>query len=124
MTKTDIAALELAIERARAHGPLHAQQIDGMLVDQLWEEVGRFASYSCQCSVLQLAPWQSPPCEMSTDYNPVDDPDPGQVPARGCAAASRDARSRNFALASRSARGARGSQRAKGRDVSAEWLLH
>ena len=50
MTKTDIAALELAIERARAHGPLHAQQIDGMLVDQLWEEVGDLKSVSASAA--------------------------------------------------------------------------
>jgi hypothetical protein len=60
--------MERAIEVLRARGGEDKRQIEQMLRERPWEEVGRFASYSCQDTALGLKPWMLPPCE-------IDDPD-------------------------------------------------
>jgi len=58
----DREALERAIEIVRTRKtPADRQQIERMLREDPWEEVGRFAAYSCQCDVLRLKLWQPPP---------------------------------------------------------------
>jgi hypothetical protein len=37
---------------------MSSEQIDGKLISEPWEEVGRFAAYAA----LKLKPWQAPPC--------------------------------------------------------------
>jgi hypothetical protein len=73
MRRVDREALTRALKKVRAQDPQRAQQIDAKLKDEPWEQVARFAAYSCQCDSLRLKPWQSPPCWM-TDVKPVDDP--------------------------------------------------
>ena len=69
MTKTDRAALKLAIKQCRAESPERAAQIDAKLADEPWEDVAEFAAYCCQISNLRLKPWQTPPCHVGGDDN-------------------------------------------------------
>jgi hypothetical protein len=46
-------------------------------------EVAKFAAYGCQCKVLHLKPWQSPPC-----WAKVDDQDNEAGPISGRRAAA------------------------------------
>jgi hypothetical protein len=57
----DRKAFELAIETARNEDQGRRDQIDDMLRTRPFEEVGCFASYSCQMRSLCLAPWMYPP---------------------------------------------------------------
>ncbi len=59
----DRAALKLAIKITRNRDPERRRQIDSMLADpdREWDQVARFASYSCQCDALKLKPWETPP---------------------------------------------------------------
>jgi hypothetical protein len=38
-----------------------AARIDAKLAREGFEAAGKFASYSCQCDMLQLKPWEAPP---------------------------------------------------------------
>ena len=44
-----------------------AWQIDEMLKDEPWERVARFAARCCQSRMLNLPPWDLPPCSVSED---------------------------------------------------------
>jgi hypothetical protein len=70
LTETDRAALTLAIERARAQDAGLAQQIDLILADTDWREVGMFAAACCQRQALGLKPWQIPPCRIRDPEHP------------------------------------------------------
>lgn len=63
MTKTDRAALELAMEQARKD-PIRARQIDNMLGDgeHTWVEVAKLQAFGSQLENLHLQPWEDPPC--------------------------------------------------------------
>ena len=61
MTKTDKAALKLAMEHARRE-PGRGEQLDDKLKDEPWEAVAQFAAYCAQSRSLRLKPWESPPC--------------------------------------------------------------
>jgi hypothetical protein len=67
MTKTDRAALTLALERCRAQGESRSRQLDEMLEGESWQEVATFAAFSCQMRSLRLKPWQFPPCFIYFD---------------------------------------------------------
>jgi hypothetical protein len=58
----DQQAFELAIATARDEDAGRCRQIDDMLRERPFEEVGRFASYHCQTRSLALPPWAYPPC--------------------------------------------------------------
>jgi hypothetical protein len=62
LTKTDIAALELALKLAREESPGRAQQLALKLAEDGWWPTARFAAYSCQVDRLHLKPWEHPPC--------------------------------------------------------------
>jgi hypothetical protein len=63
LTKTDIAALELAIKQTLAEpDPLRVEQVKSMLQDRDRITVGEFCSYHRQCDALALKPWEYPPC--------------------------------------------------------------
>jgi hypothetical protein len=76
MNRIDKDAMERAIEAARAESAARATQIDSKLQDESWERVAQFASYCVQGRVLNLQPWQKPPCHASlADLDqPYDDP--------------------------------------------------
>ena len=76
MNEIDRAALLLAIKRARAIDAEHAAHIDAMLEGRDWVSVALFASCSCQCDALNLPPYQSPPAELPSDYDPSTDNEP------------------------------------------------
>ena len=73
MKKVDREALTRAIAMVRLQSPKRCKQIDAKLKGEPWEEVGRFAAYSCQCRNLKLRSWQYPPCWMG-DAEPDGDP--------------------------------------------------
>jgi hypothetical protein len=64
MNRIDRDAFKRAIEscRNRKDDPGRREQIDSKLAEEPWDEVGRFAAYSCQSRNLNLKPWQIPPC--------------------------------------------------------------
>jgi hypothetical protein len=70
LSETDRAALTLAIERARTQDAGFAQQIDRMLADTDWMEVGMFLAACCQRQTLRLKPWQIPPCRIRDPDHP------------------------------------------------------
>jgi hypothetical protein len=70
VTENDRDALKLAIEQARAQGAGLAQQIDRMLADTDWIEVGMFAAACCQRQALRLKPWRIPPCRIRDPDHP------------------------------------------------------
>jgi hypothetical protein len=61
----DHEALALAIEVTRRESPARRQQVDAMLADQPWFDVGVFCSARAQSHSLNLPPWQPPPCSVS-----------------------------------------------------------
>jgi hypothetical protein len=74
-------AIALTTERTRDEPRRDGEtQIEHMLKNRPWREVGEFAAYGQQMHALQLRPWQHPPCWVGTD-----DPDPEACP-RGRAA--------------------------------------
>jgi hypothetical protein len=83
LTPTDKAALELAIDLDRKRDRATRQQIDAMLKERPWRDVGEFAAYGCQCDALRLKPWQPPPC-----WAEVDDQDNEAGPISGHKAAA------------------------------------
>jgi hypothetical protein len=60
----DRDAFERAIAMAKERDETDCLQIEEMLQERPWREVGEFAAYSCQCDRLGLRPWQAPPCMM------------------------------------------------------------
>jgi hypothetical protein len=76
MKPVDRDALERAIamrkERTRNERRRDGKtQIERMLDDRPWREVGEFAAYCCQMRSLELRPWQYPPCWVGPkDTNP------------------------------------------------------
>jgi hypothetical protein len=79
MDDADRQAFELAIEMARQEDEGRRRQIDDFLRTRTFEEVGRFASYSCQMRSLHLPPWMYPPALIDdTDIEKIlaagDDP--------------------------------------------------
>jgi hypothetical protein len=67
----DIEAWTRAIEMARLSDPARARQMDDMLKERHWEEVGRFAGYCMQGERLRLRPWATPPCALLEDVGVV-----------------------------------------------------
>jgi hypothetical protein len=67
MRRVDRQAMKRAIEELRREGGEDARQIEEKLREEPWEDVGRFAAYSCQDKHLQLQPWMVPPCWLRTD---------------------------------------------------------
>jgi hypothetical protein len=67
ISRVDRDAMKRAIEELRRGGGEDARQIEQKLRDEPWEDVGRFAAYSCQDKNLKLQPWQVPPCWLRTD---------------------------------------------------------
>jgi hypothetical protein len=59
LTDTDREAMTRAIAAARRESPTRAKQIDAMLRNEPWEDVGRFAAFSAQIESLHLMPWES-----------------------------------------------------------------
>jgi hypothetical protein len=59
LTETDFDAMARAIAAARRESPTRAKQIDAMLRNEPWEDVGRFAAFSAQIESLHLMPWES-----------------------------------------------------------------
>ena len=59
LTETDFDAMARAIAAARRESPTRAKQIDAMLRNEPWEDVGRFAAFSAQIEALHLQPWES-----------------------------------------------------------------
>jgi hypothetical protein len=53
-----------AIDMVRSEDRHHREQIDRMLVDEPWEDVGRFCSYAAQDKSLRLKPWEVSPCQV------------------------------------------------------------
>jgi hypothetical protein len=70
LTENDRDALKLAIEQARAQSAGLAQQIDRMLADTDWIEVGMLAAACCQRQALRLKPWRIPPCRIRDPDHP------------------------------------------------------
>jgi hypothetical protein len=63
--KIDREAMKLAIEMVRKRGGADKRQIEEMLRERPWEEVGDFAAGCCQERRLRTKPWQPTP---SDDY--------------------------------------------------------
>ncbi|MET3988742.1 hypothetical protein ABID65_000368 [Bradyrhizobium sp. S3.9.2] len=59
ITDTDRDAMTRAIVAARRESPARKKQIDGKLVRQPWEAVGRYAAFCAQIDSLNLQPWES-----------------------------------------------------------------
>jgi hypothetical protein len=55
----DRDALKRALDACRAESPARAKQLDSMLADEPWQQVGVFAATCVQM------PWQSPPFRAS-----------------------------------------------------------
>jgi hypothetical protein len=63
VSRVDRDALERALKIAQASDePGFAEQIASKLQNDDWFEAASSAAYGCQRRVLQLRPWQSPPC--------------------------------------------------------------
>ena len=63
MNEIDKAALALATESVRKESPSQCQRIDDRLAaDEDWTDIGKSCAYHRQIVVLDLMPWQSPPC--------------------------------------------------------------
>jgi hypothetical protein len=77
--------LTTAIEEVRRKGGEDARQIEQKLRDEPWEDVGRFAAYSCQDDALHPEPWQPVP---ANEYVSVTDDDGDYGPVSGRAAAA------------------------------------
>src|SRR5690348_14246500 len=67
LSKADLNAMARAIDQVRQRGGEHKRQIEQKLREDPWEQVGSFASYSCQDRALKLRPWMTPPCWLRTD---------------------------------------------------------
>jgi hypothetical protein len=61
LTRIDRDAMKRAIEIVRRRDQKSREQIDEMLRDDKFEEVGSFAAFSAQIDALHLLPWQPPP---------------------------------------------------------------
>jgi len=60
LSDLDRDAMQRAIDWVRQESPASAAQIEDKLAREGFEKAGHFASYSVQCDVLQLKPWQAP----------------------------------------------------------------
>jgi hypothetical protein len=70
MTENDLAALRSCIEICLAKIDDSTDvQVRDMLAHDPWNEVARFASYSCQSDALNLKPWDEPPC-VAREHDP------------------------------------------------------
>ena len=72
LKRVDREAMKRAIEILRQRGGEDARQIEGKLAREPWEDVGRFATYSCQCDALNPEPCQPVP---ANEYVSVTDDD-------------------------------------------------
>jgi len=81
MKRVDKDAMRRAIAQAKAESPARRRQIESMLANDPFEEVGRFAARCCQSAALALKPWAPPP--MSAEVYPCVDrfPTDGRVAA-------------------------------------------
>src|SRR5882757_2168783 len=68
ISDNDRDAMQLAIDLTLAESDENREHINRKLAEDPWREVGHFCSYHRQYEVLNLLPWQSPPCD-------VEDPD-------------------------------------------------
>jgi hypothetical protein len=64
LNEIDREAMDRAIEMGRSRCKADRDQLDEMLREKPWREVGEFAAYSAQCHSLRLKPWQTPPTEI------------------------------------------------------------
>ncbi len=74
MEEIDRNALDRAIDILRASPERH-EQIEAKLLKEGFEKAGQFAAYSCQCTNLNLKPYQEPPCwadENEADPKDID----------------------------------------------------
>jgi len=77
MNEVDKAALALAIEAVRKESPSQCQRIDDRLAaGEDWTDIGKSCAYHRQIVVLDLMPWQSPPCyaDLGALREPFGDP--------------------------------------------------
>ncbi len=74
MDEIDRNALDRAIDILRFSAQRH-EQIDHKLLTEGFEKAGQFAAYSCQCTNLNLKPWQEPPCWADENEPDPKDPD-------------------------------------------------
>ena len=74
MTKHDRAALKQCMEIAQ-RDPGRATQLRSKLEDELWQRVAEFAAFCCQSELLNLEPWQLPPCNANEDHDDPAQPD-------------------------------------------------
>jgi hypothetical protein len=72
----DHDAFTRAIAHLRNESKARSTQIDAMLADRAFEEVGRFAAFAVQMDTLGLPPWATPPCQASLAHldKPRNDP--------------------------------------------------
>lgn len=64
----DREALNRALQLTLAGDePGRADQVRSMLTDNGWWYAASFCAYHQQCRMLNLAPWQSPPCHVDED---------------------------------------------------------
>jgi hypothetical protein len=85
LSRIDREAMKRAIEQLRRKGGEDARQIEGKLREEPWDDVGRFAAYSCQDDALHPEPWQPVP---ANEYVSVTDDDSRYGPVMGRAAAA------------------------------------
>lgn len=74
----DRAALKLAIETYSAWDIGCAEQIKALMRRDGWPRAAVFAASCCQSDVLDLKPWQIPPCHILNADNPDDGLGPDQ----------------------------------------------
>jgi hypothetical protein len=76
LSRTDIEAMERAVEIVRKESPSRRRQVDAMLQSESRERVGIFCAGCAQAASLRLDPWQTLPMRASLrDLDkPGDDP--------------------------------------------------
>jgi hypothetical protein len=68
MKPIDREALELALKLTLEEKDKgRVEQVRGMLKDRRWRDVAGFCAFHRQIQVLNLHPWQSPPCHIDLD---------------------------------------------------------
>jgi hypothetical protein len=65
LTRTDRAALQLAIEMRRNRGKVERERVDAELKRKAWFEVAQSCAWGEQHHNLRLRPWQPPPCQAN-----------------------------------------------------------
>jgi hypothetical protein len=63
LTKTDIEALQRALQTVRAESAEDAARLDSLAERKGWFEAASAAAYRCQLRSLRLKPWHCPPMD-------------------------------------------------------------